>query len=106
MGSPSERSKDDCGALGRTCAAKWTRTEETEMTTNDTTDMHRPTAEFRDYLEGEVTREYRRRRTFRRLRAAAVIIVSAGIGMTATLASAQVRESSAKDSLLAAARAD
>lgn len=74
--------------------------------TNDILDMHRPTADFRDYLEGEVIREFRRRKTFRRLRAAAVIIVSAGIGMTATLASAQVRESSAKDSLLAAAQAD
>ena len=76
------------------------------MTTNETLDMHRPTAEFRDFLEGEVIREYRRRRTFRRLRAAAVIIASVGLGMSATLASAQVRESSAKDSLLAAAQAD
>jgi outer membrane protein TolC len=76
------------------------------MTTNETLDMHRPTAEFRDFLEGEVIREYRRRRTFRRLRAAAVILVSVGVGMSATLASAQVRESSAKDSLLAAAQAD
>lgn len=76
------------------------------MTTNDTLDLHRPTAEFRDFLEGEVIREYRRRRTFRRLRAAAVIIVSAGIGMSATLASAQVRDSSVKDSLLAALQAD
>jgi hypothetical protein len=74
--------------------------------TNDTLDMHRPTADFRDYLEGEVIHEFRRRRTFRRLRAAAVIIVSAGIGMTATLASAQVRESSTKDSLLVAVQAD
>jgi hypothetical protein len=76
------------------------------MTTNDTLDMHRPTDAFRDYLEDEVVREFRRRRTFRRLRAAAVIIVSAGIGMTATFASAQVRESSAKDSLIQAAQAD
>lgn len=76
------------------------------MTTNESLDMHRPTAEFRDYLEGEVIHEYRRRRTFRRLRAAAVIVVSVGIGMTATLASAQVRESSVKDSLLAAAQAE
>ena len=76
------------------------------MTTNETIDMHRPTPDFRDFLEGEVIREYRRRRTFRRLRAAAVIIVSVGIGMSATLASAQVRESTAKDSLLLAAQAD
>jgi hypothetical protein len=76
------------------------------MTTNETVDLHSPTPEFRDYLEGEVIREYRHRRTFRRLRAAAVIIVSVGIGMTATLASAQVRESSVKDSLLAAAQSE
>jgi hypothetical protein len=72
------------------------------MTTNETLDMHRPTAEFRDFLEDEVIREYRRRRTFRRLRAAAVIIVSAGIGMSATLASAQVRTNNQRDSLKAA----
>ena len=42
------------------------------MTTNETLDLHRPTAEFRDYLEGEVIREYRQRRTFRRLRAAEI----------------------------------
>lgn len=74
--------------------------------TNDTLDTHRPTPEFRDYLEGEVIRDFRRRRTFRRLRAAAVIIVSAGLGMSATLASAQVRQNVQKDSLLDAARAD
>jgi hypothetical protein len=69
------------------------------MTTNETLDMHRPTPEFRDFLEGEVIRQYRRRRTFRRVRAAAVIIVSAGIGMSATLASAQVRVGAQQDSL-------
>jgi outer membrane protein TolC len=74
--------------------------------TNEPLDMHRPTAEFRDYLEGEVIREYRRRRTVRRLRAAAVIIASVGIGMSATLASAQVRQNVQKDSLLEAAQAD
>jgi hypothetical protein len=68
--------------------------------------IHQPTEAFRDYLEGEVVHEFRRRRTFRRLRAAAVILVSIGIGATATFASAQVRESSAKDSLLQAARAE
>jgi hypothetical protein len=76
------------------------------MTGNDTLDMHRPADTFRDYLEEEVIHEYRRRRTFRRLRAAAVVIVSVGIGASATLASAQVRQSSAKDSLLSAAQAD
>jgi hypothetical protein len=76
------------------------------MTTNETLDMHRPTAEFRDFLEGELIREYRHRRTFRRLRAAAVILVSVGVGMSATLASAQVRQTGVKDSLIAAAQAD
>lgn len=74
--------------------------------TNEATNMHQPTDAFRDFLEDEVLREFRRRRTFRRLRAAAVILVSVSIGATATLASAQVRESSAKDSLLQAAQAD
>jgi hypothetical protein len=75
------------------------------MTTPDT-NIHQPTDSFRDYLEDEVVREFRRNRNFRRLRAAAVIIVSVGIGASATFASAQVRESSAKDSLLAAVQAD
>jgi hypothetical protein len=69
-------------------------------------EMHMPTAEFRDFLESEVVREYRRNRTFRRLRAAAVIIVSAGIGMSATLASAQVRGNAQKDSVLEAANSE
>ena len=69
-------------------------------------EMHTPTAEFRDFLESEVVREYRRNRTFRRLRAAAVIIVSAGIGMSATLASAQVRGNAQKDSVLEAANSE
>lgn len=74
--------------------------------TNDTLDTHRPSADFRDYLEGEVIREYRRRRTFRRLRAAAVIIVSVGIGMTTTLASAQVRGDARRDSLQESIKAE
>jgi outer membrane protein TolC len=74
--------------------------------TNDSLDLHRPTGAFRDYLESEVIHEFRRRRTFRRLRAAAVIIVSVGIGMSTTLASAQVREKVRKDSVLEAANAD
>jgi hypothetical protein len=74
--------------------------------TTPATNIHQPTDSFRDYLEDEVVREFRRNRNFRRLRAAAVIIVSVGIGASATFASAQVRESSAKDSLLAAVQAD
>ena len=69
-------------------------------------DLHKPTTEFRDFLESEVVREFRRNRTFRRLRAAAVIVVSVGIGMSATLASAQVRENAQKDSILQAANAE
>jgi hypothetical protein len=75
------------------------------MDTNDAIDMHRPAADFRDYLEGAVVGEYRRRRRFRRLRAAAVVVVSIGIGMTTTLASAQVRQNAQKDSLREAAKA-
>jgi hypothetical protein len=72
------------------------------MTTNETLDQHRPTDAFRDYLEGEVIHEFRRRRIFRRLRAAAVIVVSVGVGMTTTLASAQVRDNARRDSIVAA----
>jgi hypothetical protein len=75
------------------------------MTQTDS-EMHRPTAEFREFLESEVVREFRRNRIFRRLRAAAVIVVSAGLGMSATLASAQVREKAQKDSILQAANAE
>jgi hypothetical protein len=76
------------------------------MITDINSRQHTPTNEFRDFLESEVVREYRRNRTFRRLRAAAVIVVSVGIGMTTTLASAQVRENAQRDSLLEAAKAD
>jgi hypothetical protein len=68
--------------------------------------MHRPTPEFRDYLEGELSRVYRRNRTFRRYRGLAVVVASLAIGTSAGLASAQIRESAQRDSLLDAANAD
>jgi hypothetical protein len=76
------------------------------MTMESFTDAHRPTEAFRDYLEGEIVHTYRRNRMFRRVRAAAVIIVSVAIGSTATLASAQVRTNTQRDSILEAAKAD
>lgn len=75
----------------------------------------RPTDEFRENLEWEVLRRYRRNarehahRTARMPRfakAAVIVIVSASIGATAEFASAQIRQGSARDSLLAAARAE
>ena len=68
--------------------------------------MHRPTPEFRDYLEGELSRVYRRNRTFRRYRGVAIVFAWLAIGMSAGLASAQIREGAQRDSLLEAANAD
>lgn len=76
---------------------------------------YRPTDEFREKLEWEMLRRYRRnvrahaRRPARRLRfakAAVIVIVSGSIGATAGFASAQIRQGSARDSLLAVARAE
>jgi hypothetical protein len=76
---------------------------------------YRPTPEFRDRLEWEVLRSYRRAGRARSslvsprstwVRAAAIVAVSIGIGTTAGLASAQISRSQEKDSLLAAARAE
>src|SRR4051812_45173809 len=90
-------------------------------------DMHRPTDEFREKLEWEVLRCHRRNtrdardardardtrehapvgaRTLRWAQAAVIVIVSGAIGVTAGMASAQIRQSSARDSLLANARAE
>src|SRR4051812_9489701 len=93
-------------------------------------DMHRPTDEFREKLEWEVLRRHRRNtrdardarhgrdardprehpsvgaRTLRWAQAAVIVIVSGAIGVTAGIASAQIRQSSARDSLLANARAE
>jgi hypothetical protein len=76
---------------------------------------YRPTDEFRENLEWEVLRRYRRNareherrptRAPRLAKIAAIVIVSASIGATAGFASAQIAHNSARDSLLAAARAD
>lgn len=72
--------------------------------TLDTT--HRPTQQFREYLEGEVVRRFRRERTFQRVRGLAVVIASLTVGATAGLASAQIREGAQRDSLLQSATAD
>jgi hypothetical protein len=71
-----------------------------------TTDPHRPTEAFRDFLEEEVTRAFRRDRTTGRARLAAIVVVSAALGLTGGLARAQIRQSTQRDSLLEAARAD
>jgi hypothetical protein len=72
-----------------------------------TTDTaHRPSPQFRDYLEGEVIRGFRRERGFQRLRRLAVVIASLTVGATAGLASAQIREGAQRDSLLESATAD
>lgn len=72
-----------------------------------TTDTaHRPSPQFRDYLEGEVIRGFRRVRGFERLRWLAVVIASLTVGATAGLASAQIREGAQRDSLLESATAD
>jgi len=79
-----------------------------------TTNMHDPSPEFRERLEWEIVSTFRREqrlddkrhRTIRRMRAAAVILVSVAIGATAGLAPAQIREHTRRDSLLQAARGD
>ena len=68
--------------------------------------LHQPTPEFRDFLEGEITREYRRHRSFGRLRAVAVVVASLAAGTTAGLASDQIREGAQRDSLLEVALSD
>ena len=74
-----------------------------------------PSPAFRSQLEWEVTRAFRREarlgarkreRRQRWLRAAMLAVVSVAVGATAGLASAQVRESARRDSLLDAAKAE
>lgn len=72
--------------------------------TMDTT--HRPTPQFREYLEGEVVRTFRRERLSRRLRGLAAVIAALAVGTTAGLASAQMGKGAQRDSLLQAATAD
>lgn len=75
---------------------------------NDST--HLPTAEFKSYLEYEVVRAARagnrRRRVTRFARLAAAVLVCAAVGTTAGLASAQIRDSARRDSLLESARSE
>jgi hypothetical protein len=80
-----------------------------------TTPEYRPTDQFRDHLEWEVRRRFRRAdrdrmvtatRRPRWAKAAAIVAVSASIGATAGFASAQIRQNAGRDSLLASARAE
>lgn len=72
-----------------------------------TTDiLHQPTPEFRDYLEGEISREFRHRRSFARLRFAAIALATLVAGTTAGMASAQIRQGAQRDSLLEAAQSE
>lgn len=72
-----------------------------------TTDMmHRPSPEFREYLEGEITRAFRRERSFARFRSFAIAAACLTAGTTAGLASAQIRESAQRDSILEVALTD
>ena len=67
---------------------------------------YQPTPEFRDFLEDEIVREYRRDRSFARLRFAAILLGTLAAGTTAGLASAQIREIAQRDSLLESAQSD
>lgn len=77
-----------------------------------TSNSYRPTDEFRENLEWEVLSRYRRNvrararrpERMRFAKAAVIVIVSVSIGATAGFASAQIRQNSARDSLLAAER--
>jgi outer membrane protein TolC len=68
--------------------------------------IHQPTAEFRDYLEHEITREFRHHRSFARLRLTAVVMGTIAAVTTAGLASAQIRQGAQRDSLLETALSD
>lgn len=82
---------------------------------NSEEQAYRPSTEFRERLEWELMRSYRRAeradgwtRGQRApwIRVAVIAIVSIALGTTAGLASAQIGRSAEKDSLLAAAQAD
>jgi len=68
--------------------------------------LHHATPEFREYLEGEVVRGFRRERTAQQLRRLAVVVASLAVGATAGLAPAQIRQGAQRDSLLQSAKAD
>ena len=65
-----------------------------------------PSAEFRDYLEDEVVRAFRRDRHSRYLRGVAVVLLSLALGSSAGIATAQIGNAARRDSLLAAASAE
>lgn len=80
---------------------------------NHSTGPHEPTPEFRAHLEWEVVRSLRgdRRRMaplpssgWRRLRAAAAIVLALGIGASTSMVWAQVQDSRIRDMLLASER--
>ncbi|HLV25445.1 MAG TPA: hypothetical protein VKZ41_03980 [Gemmatimonadales bacterium] len=67
---------------------------------------HLPSAEFRDYLEDEVVRAFRRDRRSGSLRALGVVLLSIALGSSAGIAAAQIRDGARRDSLLQAAMAE
>jgi hypothetical protein len=68
--------------------------------------LHQATPEFRDYLEDEVVRAFRRERRRGLARTATIVLVSVAIGSSGGLAAAQARDSARRDSLLASAKAE
>ena len=85
------------------------------MTPLTPTPAYQPTDQFRDHLEREVRRRFRRANRDRAVaaarrqrwsKAAVIVAVSASIGASAGFASAQMRQNAARDSLLATARAE
>lgn len=67
---------------------------------------HTPSAEFRDFLEYEITRDFKRAPRRRNWRGASIVLMSVALGSTAGLAAAQRQDSSRRDSLLSTANAD
>lgn len=67
---------------------------------------HFPSAEFRDYLEDEVVRTFRRDRRSRTFRALGVVLLCLTPGSSAGIAAAQIRDGARRDSLLQAAMAE
>ena len=68
--------------------------------------LHQATPEFRDYLEDEVVRAFRRERRRGLARTVMIVLVSVGIGSSGGLAAAQARDGARRDSLLASAMAE
>jgi hypothetical protein len=77
--------------------------------------MNHPRPEFREHLESEIVRAYRREerlgthrsgRRYRQLRAAGIVVACVAIGAASGLASAQVRDLVRRDSLVEASKAE